>query len=261
MTRERPRPGLTEAQWESLRARLQGQTMVEFQIQSGMAKLHIFEWARNVRVSSSGDAPFKPPGFGGLIWQLMSELQLGAGMDSATDIMFDDEFAALGRTEPKDVEVQLAERLGPQGWEQIKADALSHHGMTEDHADWPLLLIALGAEHLSEPLSVEWLAAMALHAHYIAQDDFAAGYLMALMDQRLTNEEHFERGAKSVVSAALGGKARAAAYQIQGALILSEMARFVELGHSASRAAKLAHGAGHGTSPEANRRLWVRHKR
>ena len=193
------------------------------------------------------------------MWQRMTEPEFDHGFSTTYGVLFDKALGGVGWRSPQSLEAELAEHLGDSEWAALKASVLEGSGRSADDDNWQVLVTAVWAEHLAEPLSVVWLAAMAQHAYYIAYDDFAFGYLTALLDQRLKNEGHFERGARAVESAALGGQTRASEHRRKRAMIFPEMARLVSKGHSVSRAAELAFQAGHGTSAEANRRLWVRH--
>lgn len=78
---------------------------------------------------------------------------------------------------------------------------------------------------------------------------------------RFAYGHHALRGKKVANSAEAGGHARARAASKPTARTLSEMATFIEKGHSVSRAAELAASRGIGSSKAANRRLWSRHRK
>ena len=72
--------------------------------------------------------------------------------------------------------------------------------------------------------------------------------------------EHTLRGIGTKVSAKKGGDARRGSFADLTSCVLSEMQTRIEAGKSVSDAARLVHARGIGTSAEANRKLWGRHK-
>lgn len=98
----------------------------------------------------------------------------------------------------------------------------------------------------------------------IAKRAFNAGYSAARNIDELSIKENLERSAlqgNAVVAAArAGGEARAAAAKHNREAILSEMARLIGEGKSVSSAALIAANRGIGTSQDANRKAWNRHK-
>lgn len=122
-----------------------------------------------------------------------------------------------------------------------------------------VFLLAVWADLFAEPFGEFWLAAMAQHAYYIEEKDYAFGYLIAVLDQKRQNEQHFLRGANSVANARKGGRKRSRAQRPRIDAILKQMGDLRDTGHSVSNAARLVAKRGFGSSPEANRRLWSRH--
>jgi len=73
-------------------------------------------------------------------------------------------------------------------------------------------------------------------------------------------EPHALRGIRTASAAREGGHARSAARSQGTSAVLSVMATLISDGHSVRRAAVLTFKRGFGTSGEANRKLWIRHK-
>lgn len=72
------------------------------------------------------------------------------------------------------------------------------------------------------------------------------------------HEVHALRGKKVVDSARAGGAARGGSLRARVDVVLVEMKRHIDNGHSVSNAARLAHSKGVGLTPEANRKAWNR---
>lgn len=88
--------------------------------------------------------------------------------------------------------------------------------------------------------------------------EIGASYKAALLKQR--HEKNALRGKKVGDSARAGGVARSGLLRSGVSEVLSEMSKLVENGHSISNAARLVKFKGIGSSAEANRKLWTRHK-
>lgn len=87
-------------------------------------------------------------------------------------------------------------------------------------------------------------------------NEFAFGYLTALIDQLRDNERSYLRGESIVENARKGGAARAANAASQRTL--AEMKSRIDNGQSVRQAAKNTSAAGFGSSGSANRKLWYR---
>lgn len=74
-------------------------------------------------------------------------------------------------------------------------------------------------------------------------------------------EPHALRGISTLEAAGKAGEARRGTFASQTQLVLDEMDRLIERGHSKSRAAELSVKRGIGTSKAANYALWYRHKK
>jgi hypothetical protein len=120
-------------------------------------------------------------------------------------------------------------------------------------------IIGLWAELFEEPLTDLWLAAMAYHAQYVG-NEFAYGYLTAMLSQRKMAESDVIRGRKTMESSRTGGAARGRLTQAGTQRVLTSMSELIAKGHSVNRAAALTADRGVGTSSGANRKLWLRHK-
>ncbi len=129
----------------------------------------------------------------------------------------------------------------------------------DDEGKAKIFIVAAWAQLFAEPYQETWLAAMAHHAYFVHHDDFAFGYLTALLDQKKGSEEHFLRGRETLKSASLGGVARSAATKMKTNRTLAELSRLLATGHTLARASDLAFKNGFGSSPMANCKLWNRH--
>lgn len=204
----------------------------------------------------------------GLHWQTYSELGSDHGFGAAYGVLFDNKNFDVP---PEDFEALLA--IFRQTSDQIQYDRLIAHiehinQMTfqevlldENSVEHSLnFLRAAWADEYSEPFSPVWLAAMALYAYYVEENDFAFGYLTAILDQKLANEADFLRGKRTVESAKQGGEMRSAIHSNRTRAVLSEMKRLIDAGQPVSNAAGRAYSNGFGSSTEANRKLWNRHR-
>jgi hypothetical protein len=124
---------------------------------------------------------------------------------------------------------------------------------------WPGLVRGFWADTCAEPLSIIWLAAMAEHALYFADDLYAFGYLTALLNQKLSNELLFERGVINKKATDSGGEARRQARQAANQAIIAAMKIHIDKGRSEADAALRVFEREHlGKSADANRQIWRR---
>ena len=89
-------------------------------------------------------------------------------------------------------------------------------------------------------------------------NEYAVGYLVALIDQKKNSEHHFLRGKGTLDSAKLGGLAKSATTKAKTKRTMTELLRLVSAGHSVSRASELAFKNGFGSSTMANKKIWSR---
>jgi len=196
-----------------------------------------------------------------LHWQGYNELDEDHGFGATYGVLCDANLVALGGEKPtEDISAEIRDRIGPANWNRVEQHLSTLGEKADENGLRRVFLTAAWAELFAEPLGELWLAAMAQHAYYVEQNDFAFGYLTALLDQKQHNEDHFLRGKKGLASAGLGGQARSAQLKSATHAILSKMDRHIGAGKSIKRAADLTFRAGLGSSPSANRKLWQRHK-
>lgn len=127
--------------------------------------------------------------------------------------------------------------------------------------NWEIYIEELASKHLAVPLSRLWYAANMRALYYVHYDDLRLGFLWCEYKIRMRHEADSFRGKKNVTSARSGGEARAKRLQGRTEEILQRMQAFHRSGKSVANAASLAFKAGLGTSPEANRKLWTRHRK
>lgn len=197
-----------------------------------------------------------------LQWQGFYQLDADHGMQASYDVLIDANFVALSGEKPtEDIASEIRDRIGAVNWNRVERYLSTFGDKTDKEGHRRCFLIAVWAELFAEPFGELWLAAMAQHAYWVERDEFAFGYLTALLDQKKQNESHFLRGKKGLASAALGGQARAAQSKSGTQTVLMEMERHISAGKSITRAAELTCRAGLGATPEANRKLWYRHRK
>lgn len=138
------------------------------------------------------------------------------------------------------------------------------HSVIKDAKDkyeekWSAYIGELAAIRLAVPLSRLWYAANMKSLYFIHYDDLRLGYLWAEYKLRMQHELNSFRGKKNFESAGRGGEERAKSFQPARQAILVRMRSYLSRGQTVANAAKLAHKAGFGKSPEANRKLWYRY--
>jgi hypothetical protein len=131
----------------------------------------------------------------------------------------------------------------------------------KDESSIDAFIVAGWVDLFEEPFQEVWLAAMALHAYAFQENDFAFGYLIALLDQKKNSESHFLRGKQTLRSAAQGGIAKSSVTRPETLRTLTELSRLVSDGHSLARASELAFKNGFGASAAANKKLWNRNNK
>lgn len=109
--------------------------------------------------------------------------------------------------------------------------------------------------------SPAYAAAAYQYNHYILEDDFAAGYHWRDLEILVSGAEERALKAERILDAArAGGSARASSSKASRDEIIGEMGRLIAEGKSISNAARITALRGVGTSPDANRKTWTRHK-
>lgn len=194
----------------------------------------------------------------GLEWQTFSELNADHGLALSYQILISAGFCDTTKHTIESMTAEITENVGEQSWQQIEKNLLE---LDKENGLREIFLQAKWVELFAEPYEELWLAAMAQHAFYVLENDFAFGYLTAQIDQKRNLESHFLRGENSIKSASLGGLARSHALQNKTHQILNEMKRLIASGQSVARSADLAHKHGFGTSQGANKKLWERHSK
>lgn len=202
----------------------------------------------------------------GLPWQTFTEVGMDHGLSLIHTLLEETPFAY-----PVSQDTRLAFRekiqraVHARYWHafqrSLREKTIGLADLEERNSKEDILLCAIWAHLETERFGPIWLAAMAQHAYWIEEDEYAFGYLIALLDQKLSNESHFLRGKKGLESAGLGGQVRAAKAKPKTKSVLIEMDRHISGGKSIARAADLTFRAGQGSSSSANRKLWSRHRK
>ena len=197
----------------------------------------------------------------GLRWQGLAELQT----DHAHGVVYGalNRDNSENRTSRQNVELtaEIRAKISTCAWEKFER-YYSHLCQGDDEAGHGrIFLVAAWAELFAEPFGEVWLAAMAKHAYYVEKDDFAFGYLAALLDQKRINESDLVRGDATLRAAQSGGKMRSSALKPKRSAVLAEMSRLISDGHTAKGAAAATARLGNGTSQNANLALWYRHQK
>jgi hypothetical protein len=121
-------------------------------------------------------------------------------------------------------------------------------------------VVALWVAGQHSEMSPVWIAAMAQDA-FLQTNLYAAGYLIALLEQKERADHHVARGTQQLKGASKGGHARAAALTDKTNRILQAMRPLVKDGHSASRAGAIVYNRDKlGSSGGANAKLFKRHQ-
>lgn len=127
--------------------------------------------------------------------------------------------------------------------------------------NWESRVAELAALRLVQPLSRLWYAISMMSLYYCHRDDLRLGYLWAEYQMRMRLEKDTLRGEAVVRSARRGGHSRGESRRASSEAIIAAMKDRISAGHSVANAARQTHKVGLGASPEANRKLWMRHRR
>jgi len=194
-----------------------------------------------------------------LKWQSYRELCDDHGFSVTYGVLHDAGFLRGGDRSPTALAAEIKAEIGDVAWQGVEKHLSKLGNESDERTRKKSFLIACWAELFSEPYEELWLAAMAHHAYYVEENDFAFGYLTALLDQKRENETHFLRGKKSLERARAGGLARGQQQTDKTRKVIHFMKHYVADGHSIANAARLAFKAGQGSSAGANRKAWSRH--
>lgn len=161
------------------------------------------------------------------------------------------------------------DKILEEHWEEIEAEIrwFDEEEFEEDDFEWEQrkegfnqsLLLAIWADLTCEPLSTPWLAAMALHAFYVADAPFTAGYMCALIDMQEKHEADAIRGKGTVENASKGGKTISDRGKPYREGILAEMRKLIDQGWNVSDAGRIAHRRGFGSNGKSNAKMWSRY--
>jgi hypothetical protein len=222
------------------------------QYQKGIVTLSDYHWVGGSLLQHSVAAKHQSPSIS-LQWEGMSELGSDDGLQDIIGILMKHDLCLIGSSRRECLLADIKSKVDEDNWERV----LTRIGLGPKGDSF---IVALWAELHLDALSDPWLAAVGQHA-YFEGDYFAFGYVSAQLNMRKASEDHFLRGRKIVESAKLGAELRAKRREVTTNRTLGEMARLVEAGRTLSEAAKIAHRGKFGTSPDANRKLWERHRR
>ena len=195
-----------------------------------------------------------------LEWQSLSELQEDHGLSTVFGVISDSKSGEHGKKTINERISKIRRQIGESSWSRVERRFTKLGGDDSEDRRGKYFILAVWAELFAEPFGEFWLAAVAQHAFFVEENDFAFGYLTAMLDIKRNREAHLLRGLKTIESARLGAKTRASQTKPETARVIAEMERLRDSGHSISRAAEIAHSKGHGTSADANRKLWTRSK-
>ncbi len=250
---EKPPVVVSEKTWPGL---AEGQTLRETQFSRGAVQFSTFvqdapihEWTEEERAKL--DVRLK--------WQSYRELCDDHGQAATYGALFDAGFLIGGGRSPTALAAEIKADIGNVAWQRVEKHLSKLGNENDECAHKEIFLIACWAELFSEPYEELWLAAMAHHAYFVEENDFAFGYLTALLDQKRENETHFLRGKKIVESSRAGGLERGRQQTDRTRKIIDCMEHYVADGHSLTNAARLTFKAGQGSSVDANRKAWSRH--
>jgi hypothetical protein len=195
----------------------------------------------------------------GLSWQAYSELGSDHGEAVTYGILFDEKFGNLYAKDPTEMLSELGQRLGHSAAARLERYLDELDDKEDNSGHRRIFITAAWADTFTEQYSEVWLAAMAQHAYFIEGNNFAFGYLSALLDKKADTERHFLRGKVTAKSAGLGGATRSSKFSPVREAVLAEMRRLIGKGFSRTNAARITREKGLGTSQAANEKLWDRH--
>lgn len=196
-----------------------------------------------------------------LDWQGFSELMEDHGQSAICEILHPLGLYILSGDKRSKLLVDIESKIAKSGWHNLQVFLTKLRNEQRDDSAIDAFIVAAWVQLFEEPFQEVWLAAMASHAYVIQEDDFAFGYLIALLDQKKNSEGHFLRGKQTLRSAAQGGLAKSSATRPGTLRTLTELSRLVSDGHSLARSSELAFKNGFGASAIANKKLWSRNRK
>lgn len=191
-----------------------------------------------------------------LDWQGYNELCEDHGLSLTYEVLYDNGLSLTNDRNITKLSSEISDLLGEDAWKRVEGYLLT---LGKEKQQAAIYLQAVWAQCFAEPFEELWLASMAQHAYYVLEDDYAFGYLTAILDQKRNNEALFLRVEKNLVDSKLGGQSKPRADNLKTTEALSEMARLIGDGHTIARSASIAFKNGFGSSAGANRKLWTRH--
>jgi hypothetical protein len=197
----------------------------------------------------------------GLDWQGFSELMDDHGQSEICGILHPLGLYILSGDKRSKLLVDIESKIAKSGWDNLQVFLTKLRNEHRDDSAIDAFIVAAWVQLFEEPFQEVWLAAMASHAYVAKGDDFAFGYLIALLDQKKNSEGHFLRGKQTLRSASQGGMAKSSATRPETLRTFAELSRLVSSGQSLARASELAFKNGFGTSAIANRKLWNRNRK
>jgi len=248
-----------EARERSIISPLSGRAFRETTFERGMVRLSTLSALSNAEEAAG--LPDKKARHR-LQVQSMLELTVDQGYSSAVAVLDRADLWAFPRKRWDELAAQIRSKVPKSHWLEIEA-RLRPVPVAERMPDIVAdrYLVAVWADLFAPPLGNLWLAANAMFLYEEEGNEFAFGYLTALLNGREASEKDVLRGRRSVDSARQGGQVRAASHAARTRKVLDELGRLIGEGHSVKRASELAAANHVGSSAEANRKLWSRHSR
>ncbi len=248
-----PATEIEESEFEGLR----GEKIKIRKAQSGIVQFSTFQM--DITNSQNKKVVFKDRV--ALDWQTFSELMEDHGQASICEILRPLGLYILSAEKKFKLVSDIKSKISKVGWKGFESNLLRLQNENLDEKAFEVFIVAAWVQLFEEPFQMVWLAAMAQHAYVLEEDDYAFGYLIALLDQKKNSETHFLRGKGTLRSAKLGGIAKSTATRVETQRTMLELSRLVLAGHTVARASDLAFKNGLGTSATANKKLWQRNHR
>ena len=158
---EKTLPGLAE-----------GQTLRKFQFSRGAVQFSTFgpdapipEWTEEERAKLGV----------WLKWQSYQELCDDHGQAATFGVLFDAGFLRGGDRNPTALAAEIKSEIGDVAWQRVEKHLSKLGNESDECTHKETFLIACRAELFSEPYEELWLAAMAHHAYFVEENDFAFG--------------------------------------------------------------------------------------
>lgn len=196
-----------------------------------------------------------------LKWERLWELESSGSASLSFELLSEAGFFAGGEMSIGRMRSEITEKVTESVSEAISGQYQELVGDGGVCGQGEVYLVAVWAQLFAEPFDLIWLAAMALHAYSVERNDFAFGYLSAIIHQKMDKEGHYLRGKKTLRSASEGGQASSRMSRPRTAELVAAMQGYVDRGSTAANAARLAFNKDKlGTSISANRKAFARHR-